>query len=47
MQRFPDQPFRDIRPIGVRRIDKIDAKFGKALQRADGLVMIGWRPPYA
>lgn len=46
MQRLPDQPFRDIRSVGIRRVDEVDAEFGKMFQRADGFIMVGGWSPY-
>jgi hypothetical protein len=44
-KRVFDQPFGDIRPVGICRIDKIDPKFWQPLERPDALIVVGGFTP--
>ena len=38
-----DQQLRHVRPVGIRRIDEVDAKLGQSLQRAERFLAVGRR----
>ena len=44
MQRFFDQPVRDMRAIEVTGVDVIDAEANYLAQDGDGAVVVCWRP---
>jgi len=45
MKRFGDEFFSHMRPVGIRRVDKIDPEFNGAAQNSNRLVVIFRRPP--
>ena len=47
MERFADELFGHVGPVGICGIDEVDAKLGQTLQRADGLGLVFRRTPNA
>ena len=47
MQRLVDQQLRHVGPVGVGRVDKVDAEIGQALERAQRFRAVGRRAPNA
>lgn len=47
VERFADEPLGDVRPIGIRGVDEIDAELGHALQRPKRFRSIFRRTPDA
>ena len=46
-ERFADQLFGDVGPVGFRRVDEVDAEFGRALEYGDGFGFVVRRAPDA
>ncbi|MEQ1812445.1 MAG: hypothetical protein ABL889_21125 [Terricaulis sp.] len=46
-ERFADQLFGDVGAVGFRRVDEVDAEFGRALEYGDGFGFVVRRAPDA